>query len=172
MAIKCKVVEVQPRVIKRGTCKTISGKSDITYQLGSDADDQLVFRIYSNDGGGFFSIEWITVADIIAALESWDADKHITSVAVSNLFRGKSVNSAAFLLAALKAEGVISPIDGKQRCHELGDVEIFLAQAKALQSGKPAPKEKASAKAKATPVKAKAATAKKKAAPKAKKKPA
>lgn len=153
------------RVIKRGSCKTISGKSDITYQLGSDADDQLVFRLHSNDGGGFFSMEWILVADILAALESWDADKPITSVAVSKLFRGKSVNSAAFLLAALKAEGVLSSIEGKQRCHELGDVEAFLAQAKALQSGKPAPKTKA-------PQKAKAATVKKKSAPRAKKKSA
>jgi hypothetical protein len=147
MATKPKAVETPTRVIKRGTCPTVSGKSEITYQLGSDADDRLVLRIHSNDGGGYFSNEWILVANILEALEEWPADKPITSVAVSKLFRGKSVNSSAFLLAALKAEGVLSAIEKKQRCHELGDVEAFLAQVRALQSGKPAPKKKATAKA-------------------------
>ena len=151
MVKKTVASETPTCVIKRGTCPTVSGKSEITYQLGSDPDDRLVLRLYSNDGGGFFSMEWIPIADILAALESWPADKPITSMAVGKLFRGKSVNSSAFLLAALKAEGVLKPMEGKQRCHELGDVETFLAQAKALQSGKPAPKKKLLAKSKAAP---------------------
>jgi hypothetical protein len=151
MVMQSKAVETPTRVIKRGTCPTVSGKSSITYQLGVDADDRLVLRIHSNDGGGFFSMEWIPFADILSALESWDADKPITSVALSKLIRGKSVNTSAFLLAALKAEGVLAPIEKKQRCHQLGDVDAFLAQAKALQTGKAAPQKKPPAKAKAAP---------------------
>lgn len=162
MVMQSKAVDAPTRVIKRGTCKTISGKSEITYQLGEDADDRLVLRIHSNDGGGFFSMEWIPIADILSALEAWPDDKAITSVALGKLIRGKSVNTSAFLLAALKAEGVLRPIEKKQRCHELGDVEGFLAQAKALQSGKPekspakvqaAPNEKPAAKAAPNPAK-------------------
>jgi hypothetical protein len=81
--MKTKAAEVPTRVIKRGTCPTVSGKSSITYQLGSDADDRLVLRIHSNDGGGFFSMEWIPIADILSALESWPSDSAITSVALS-----------------------------------------------------------------------------------------
>jgi hypothetical protein len=152
-------------VIKKAKCPTLSSKSELYYCLGVDTDDHLMMKIYSNSGGGFFSDEWVSVSKILEALETCDPDKPITSIALNGLFRGRSVNTPAFLTAALKAEGVLSAIDGKQRSHELGDVDAFLAQAKALQSGKPAPKKK-------TPAKAKAATTKKKTAPRAKKKPA
>lgn len=159
MAIKCKPVEVQPRVIKRGTCRTLSGKSELTYCIG-ELDGELMMRIQSNDGGGFFSIEWVPISKIVEVLENCDPDKPITSVVLGSLFKGKSVNTSAFLAAALKAEGVLSAIDNKQRCHELGDIEGFLAKAKALQSGEKKPASKAAPTkkppaAKATPAKGK-----------------
>jgi hypothetical protein len=155
------VPDTTVRVIKRANCKTLSGKSDLTYCLG-DSDEELMIRIQSNDGGGFFSVEWVPISKILGVLENCNPDKPITSVVLGKLFKGKSVNTPAFLLAALKAEGVLSSIDGKQRCHELGDVEGFLARAKALQAGKPAPKEKAPAKSKAAPAKSKPAPKSKK----------
>src|SRR6056297_1299271 len=124
------------RIIKKDKCPTLSGKSEIYYCLGSDSEDQLMMKIYSNNGGGFFSDEWLPVSKILGTLESWEPDTPITSVALTPLFRGRSVNTPAFLTAALKAEGVLTPIDGKQRCDQLGDVEGFLAQCKQLQSGK------------------------------------
>lgn len=124
------------RVLKRGTCPTLSGKSEITYCLGSDVDDQLLIRIHSNSGGGFFSNEWVSLGDILKILESWNSDSGITSVALGGLFRGKSVNTPAFLMAALRAEGILQPLEGKQRSHEVGDVPAWLAAAKQLQSGK------------------------------------
>jgi hypothetical protein len=150
------------RVIKKSKCPTLSGKGELYYCLGVDSDDQLMMRIYSNNGGGFFSDEWVPVARILETLESCDPDTPITSVALSPLFRGRSVNTPAFLTAALKAEGVLESIEGKQRCHQLGDVEGFLETAKQLQAGK-APRK---------PTSQKKAPAKKKAAPRAKKKSA
>lgn len=143
------------RVIKKSSCPTLSGKSELIYCLGSDLDDQLFLRLYSASGGGFFNNAWLPVSGILDALENWDSEKPITSVALSGITRGRSVNTAGFLIAALRAEGILEPIDGKQRCHQLGDVEAFLAQAKQLQSGK-APRKataqkKAPAKAKAAP---------------------
>lgn len=141
------------RVLKTAETSNISGTAEITYQLGTDLDDNLVMRISSSTGGGFFSREWIPVDDILGILQDWDATNGITSVALTKLFRGKSVNSKAFLLAALRAEGVIKPLEGKQRNHELDDVAGFLERVKQLQAGKPAPrtgtKKKARAKAKA-----------------------
>ena len=153
------------RVIKKEKCPTLSGKGELYYCLGSDPDEQLMIRIHSNNGGGFFSDEWLPVAKILDTLDSWGPDRPITSVALTPLFRGRSVNTPAFLTAALKAEGVLESIDGKQRCHRLGDAEGFLARCKQLQSGKaprstparktaPAKKQgpaKAKARAKKTP---------------------
>ena len=147
------------RVIKKEKCSTLSGKGELYYCLGSDPDDQLVMKIYSNSGGGFFSDEWLSVSSILETLEDCDPDAPITSVVLNPLFRGRSVNTPAYLMAALKAEGVLDPIEGKQRCHELGDIEAFLSRAKQLRSGK-APRKKAPAKKKA-PTKAKARAKKK-----------
>jgi hypothetical protein len=155
---KTKPIETkQPtiRVIKKTACPALSGKSELIYCLGNDPDSQLMIRIYSNTGGGFFSDEWLSVADILDTLDSWDSDKHITSIALNGLFQGRSVNTSAFLMAALKAEGVLEAVEGKQRCHQLGDVEAFLGRAKQLQSGKAprkaAVRKKAPAKRKPTP---------------------
>ncbi len=156
------------RLIKKEKCLTLSGKSEIIYCLGSDSDDRLMIRIYSNTGGGFFSDEWVAVSKILDTLESWNPDKPITSVVLGGLLKGKSINTPAFLMAALRSEGVLSAIDGKQRCHELGDTDAFLAQAKALQSGKSKAPPKVPPKAKAAKIK----PAKVKPAPKSKKKSA
>jgi len=45
------------KFLKTATCKTLSGKSTLTYQLGSE-DDEIHVRITKNTGSGFFSDEW------------------------------------------------------------------------------------------------------------------
>ena len=57
------------------------------------------------------------------------------------LFKGKSVNTPAFLLAVLKHEKVVVPVKGKQRIHQLADLPGFKAR---LTVAKPAAKKKAS----------------------------
>ena len=99
-------------------------------------------------------MEWVAIDDILDILTNWDADNGITSVALGKLFRGRSVNTPAFLMAALKAEGVIQPLEGKQRNFELGDVEGFLERARQLRDGKVSAK---AATRKKTPAKAKTA---------------
>ena len=56
-------------VLKTSTCKTISGKSTITYQLGCTPDSIIHLRITKNDGGGFHSDEWVKFDDIQEALK-------------------------------------------------------------------------------------------------------
>ena len=46
-------------ILKRGNCNNLSGKSKLTYQIGCDASGAMYFRLSSNDGGGFFSKEWV-----------------------------------------------------------------------------------------------------------------
>ena len=44
------------KVLKTATCKTLSAKSTLTYQVGVH-DDTIHVRITKNTGGGFFSDE-------------------------------------------------------------------------------------------------------------------
>jgi len=104
------------RIFKIATCPTCSGKTTLTYHFGCSDDKQVYIRIVANSGGGFFSDEWIKLADIHAALES--APFPVTSFPLIKLFIGKSVNTPGFLLAVLKHEGLVKLLEGKIRGYE------------------------------------------------------
>lgn len=122
------------RIIKRATCKTLSGKSTLTYQIGASPDDQIHIKIHANDGGGMFSREWVPFDAIQAALENDDEGAAITSIRLTSLFKGKSVNTPSFLLAALKHLKLVRPMKNKQRHHERLDPGPFLEMVEKLMS--------------------------------------
>jgi hypothetical protein len=130
----------EPRILKTGTCPSLSGKSTLTYHLGRDAKNALFLRIHANTGGGFFSREWVAWKAIQSVLE-----KHpqpFTSIALHPLFRGKSANTPAFLLAVLKTEGLLRQLKGKQRSHEVMDFKAFLDGVNRLIASEKAPAKK------------------------------
>jgi len=102
------------RILKTASCKTISAKSTLTYQIGTE-DDELHVRITKNTGGGFFSDEWISMNDIQSVLDEQPAGTPVTSFLLQPLFRGKSVNTPAFLLSALVHEKLLRPMQDKKR---------------------------------------------------------
>ncbi len=106
----------QFRILKKAQCPTISGKSDLTYNIACDPQKAIYLRVASNSGGGFFSQEWVALKDIQKALS---AGSPISAIRLMPLFRGQSVNTPGFLLAVLAAENLIRPLPGKQRVHEL-----------------------------------------------------
>jgi hypothetical protein len=67
------------KVLKEDTCPTSSGKSTLGYQVGTDDSGAIHLKVSSNDGGCFFSNEWIAFADIQAAIEAWPEDQGITN---------------------------------------------------------------------------------------------
>ena len=93
------------QVLKEATCPTSSGKSTLGYQIGADDTGAIHLSVSSNDGGGFFSNEWVALADIQAALQAWPEDQGITSMTFRKIFRGKSANTPGFLIAVLVATG-------------------------------------------------------------------
>lgn len=93
------------RIVKVGTCTNVSGKHKLTYHIGCDNEEVIHFRIYENSGGGYFSTEWVTLPAILKAIEIGPTPT--TSYALYSLFNGKSVNTPAFLLAALLSEGLM-----------------------------------------------------------------
>ena len=136
--------------IKKATCKTLTGSSTLTYRLGVDQTSALHWQIFSNDGGGYFSTEWVAFQDIQKALSDWSKQFPITSMALKALFQGKSVNTPSFLLATLVKEGILEPVPDKKRHYQLCDPKPFLAEVEKLRVAHSKPgKAKPRAKAKA-----------------------
>jgi hypothetical protein len=133
------------KVLKNATCKTLSAKSTLTYQVGIQ-DDEIHIRISKNTGGGFFSNEWISMDDIRSVLDEHPAGTPVTSFILQPLFRGKSVNTPAFLLAALASEKLLRPMKGKKRSHEPVESDEFTAMVKKLTASSTSAKKKVTTK--------------------------
>jgi len=123
-------------VLKSTTCKTLSGRSTLIYHLGLDPDSEIHVRLWGNNGGGFFSNEWVAWKDIQRVLDKCPKGKPITSFVLSSLFKGKSVNTPAFLLSALINEKLLRPVKGKKRLHDILDSKNFLSRVDELMSSK------------------------------------
>lgn len=120
------------RIIKIATCPTCSGKATLTYHFGCSDDKQAYIRIVDNSGGGFFSDEWVKLADIQAVIDG--APFPVTSFPLFKLLIGKSVNTPGFLLAVLKHEGLVKLLEGKIRGYEKLDSAPFMLELDKLVS--------------------------------------
>ena len=118
------------RILKIDSCPTCSAKATVTYQIGCTADNQIKFKVIANSGGGLFSAEWISLSAIKEAFDT--SPRVITSFTLMKLFKGKSINTPGFLMAALKYEGLVKNLEGKQRGYEQLDHEKFLNDIKVL----------------------------------------
>ena len=125
-----KTVTPDIRILKIGSCESVSRKSTLTYHIGCMADGEILLRIYANTAAGFFSQEWLPLKEINQVLTK--AGGHFTSFALQSLFRGKSQNNTAFLLAVLQREGLVGQAIDKKRCYDKLDAGPFIAEIKAL----------------------------------------
>ena len=130
------MTQPEMRVLKTATCKSITGKSTLTYQLGCDSDDAVHIRVTKNTGAGQFSDEWVKVEDIQKALAEGRNGDPLTSFLLQNLFKGRSVNTPAFIMAALTQEKLLCSLKGKKRGHEFLDPEGFNARMDKLVASK------------------------------------
>jgi hypothetical protein len=117
------------RIIKRSSCKPISpsAKGELTYNIGhNDQPKALIIRIIANTGGGFFSNEWIALDDILACIEEQPTDAPFKALIFRQLYvLSRSSNNHGFLAAALRAEGILLPVEKAVYSHTLGDVAAF-----------------------------------------------
>lgn len=118
------------KILKIGNCNTLSGKGNLAYQIGCDHTSEIFFRITANSGGGWFSGDWVSLKVIMSAIGK--ANKSLTSYALHALFTGKSVNTPAFLFAALKQEGLVAMDVNNPRSYVTVAPDIFIAEIKAL----------------------------------------
>lgn len=89
------------KILKIGSCPSISNRSILTYHVGCLERD-IYIRLFENSEKGLFSKEWLLL-DRIDLTE----DRPITSSFVQGLFKGRSANTGGFLMAVLKNEALI-----------------------------------------------------------------
>ncbi len=123
--------ELPLRILKIASCPTVSGKSTLTYHLGCTPESAIQIRLHGNTGNGFLNQDWIAWTAIQEKLE---LHSPFTSQVLHALFSGKSLNSPGFLMAVLKAEGVVKASTVKGRCYELTKDAGFLAEIERLMA--------------------------------------
>ena len=114
-------------VLKIGTCESLSGRSVLTYHIGyagvvpseegSAFRSGIQVRIHENSGKGLFSDDWVPFSALQAVLAAEDSELPVSSASLNSIFAGKSVNTAGFLLAVLKAEGLVKQMGEKKRSY-------------------------------------------------------
>ncbi|MBS1144272.1 MAG: hypothetical protein H6R14_1678 [Proteobacteria bacterium] len=120
------VTPVAPmRILKTNCCPSLSGRSELTYHIGCNAEGEVQFRVVGNSGSGQFNSDAVSFSQIRKLLSDCPADKPMTSTVLRPAFRGKSSNSPAFLFAALKAELIVLPGSNKDSGYTMGDIEVF-----------------------------------------------
>jgi len=119
------------RTLKIATCPSLSGQSQLTYHIGCNAQSGILFRITGNSGAGIFGNEWIGLADIQNIFDAIPPGKLIRSALLKPLYQAKSINTPAFLLAALISEGLVSATEN-QGYYLRADPGKFMAEITAL----------------------------------------
>ena len=103
------------RILRGGTCPSLSGQSALTYQFGINGESLLYMRLIANTGGGLFSDDWISCT----SLDEFVSNKtELTSGSFKAFFPNKSVNTGGFVMAVLKFLGLIQVSELNSRWHE------------------------------------------------------
>ena len=135
------------RIIKVGTCLSLSGKSNLNYHVGhaiadtedsatAAAADSIMFRVNTNSSSGFFSREWVAMSKIQQELDKVPSGHGITSFTLFPIFTGRSQNSPGFLLAVLLNEGLVTHLPEKQRSYgRLPDAGFIAEMVKLIDAG-------------------------------------
>lgn len=105
---KKEVIPVVPmRLLRVATCPSLSGRSQLTYHIGCNAESEVSIRVTQNSGGGQFNANWVALAVIEKLLLDHPADKPMSARVLLPVFRSKSSNSPAFLFACCLSEGLV-----------------------------------------------------------------
>ena len=109
--------EVDPiKVIYEGECPSISGRSTLCFVVGRHAEDKtLHLAITGNSGKGMFAADW---APASAIQEVVLGAFGLTGASFHGLHEGRSRNNGAFILAAIKALGLVRANAENTRLHE------------------------------------------------------
>jgi hypothetical protein len=131
----------ETRILKTSECPSLSGRSTLTYQIGSNEKDEIQISIIGNTGSGIFNKAPVPLKDIESILNT---DQPITSGTLTSLLEGKSSNTAGFMLAVLLQEGMLKISEDNARHYEKVEQAEYKKIIQALLET--APEEKAAKK--------------------------
>lgn len=117
------------RVLSVASCPSLSGRSNLIFQVGCDEEKSIHLRVVENSGKGYFNRNWISFKAVNDLLLK---DTPLTFNTLQPLYAGLSINNAGFLLAALKSLGVVELNPENPRVHKRGAVEDFILGINAL----------------------------------------
>lgn len=130
------------KLLKIGECPSLSGRSNLTYHIGCRSDllgksgdefnEAVSFRIHANSGSGLFSDQWVAVSALETVFDKETSKDAVTSSSLNSVFAGRSVNTAGFILAVLKAEGLVVHMEDKRRYYQCTSTDQFFAAMKIL----------------------------------------
>lgn len=103
------------RVLRRDSCPSLTGRSTLGYELGLKDESELYLRLVSNTGSGFYSKHWIACSMLEPVI---NGASQLTSTAFKTLFPNQSVNTGGFVMAVVKALGLIQTNVTNTRWHE------------------------------------------------------
>lgn len=103
---KNKAVHEDMRVLNTAVCRSLSGRSSLTYDIGVKNGKDVYFRLVANSGSGIFNKDWVALAEIETLLSL--VGEAITSGRLKGLAVGKSANTPGFLAAVLVSEGLLA----------------------------------------------------------------
>jgi hypothetical protein len=108
----------------------------ITYQVGLGASGALYLAVKANEGGGYFSPEWVPLARVRACLaDHLDTEEAFATPLLRSAYVNRSVNNGGFLAAILRHEGLIGPAEKPHLHRCTGDWDAWEGDQKA----RPAP---------------------------------
>ena len=117
-------------MIQQGQCPVISPTSSsvLSFEVGHCAKEGAFYvRVSDNTGGGFFSNEWISLADIEAAIEEQPDDLPFKATVFRKLYVSRGLNNYGFLAAVLRHLGILKPVHRAPYSHRPGDLQGFIA---------------------------------------------
>lgn len=132
-AIDEKIKDTTIRILKTATCPSLSGRSKLGYSLGCTEQKKVLIRITKNSGGGKFNNSWHSLDTIIDLIDK--AEKPFNWSTLNPIFKGQSVNTAGFIIAVLKKEGLVVP--NKEGGYNATDTKAFKEKLNALVDSKP-----------------------------------
>lgn len=134
--------EVDMKVLKTAVCPSLSGRSSLTYHIGCRSDlldktgaefnEGISFRIQHNSGSGLFSDQWVQVSALKTVFDKEKSKDAVTSSSLNSVFAGRSVNTAGFVLAVFKAEGLVVHKEDMRRYYQCASTDQFFVEMKIL----------------------------------------
>jgi hypothetical protein len=110
----------------------------ITYQVGLGESGTVYLAVKDNEGGGYFSPEWVSLARVRACLaDHLDSGEAFATPLLRGAYRNRSVNNGGFLAAILRHEGLLGPAQRPQLHRCTGDWEAWERDQRRTTAGEP-----------------------------------